>query len=74
MRFEDFLFDANEEHYIQTGRDFDDNEIEWMEAIYLEYADEDGFIDWEDHDEDSAWWVYMSEIVGLDDEEIERYA
>jgi hypothetical protein len=72
--FENWLFDQNEEHYIQTGRDFNDNEIEWMEAIYNEYADDEGFVDWTDHDEDSAWWIYMSEIVGLDDDQIEQYA
>ena len=75
MDFEGWLYDQNEERYIQTGHDFTDDEIEWMQVIYEEYADQDGFVDWEDHDmHDSAWYYYMSEIVGLSDEDIERYA
>ena len=74
MGFEEWLFDQNEEHYIQTGHDFNDDQIEWMQVIYEEY-NEDGYVDWEDHEmHDSAWYYYMSEIIGLDDETIERYA
>jgi len=72
--FADWLIDQNEEHYIQSGKEFTDDEIEWMEIIYEEYSD-NGFVDWEDHEmHDSAWYYYMHEIVGLDDETIERYA
>jgi len=71
--FEEWLFDQNEEHYIQSGRDFTDDQIEWMQVIWDEY-NEGGYVDWEHHEmHDSAWYYYMSEIIGLDDETIERY-
>lgn len=74
MDFEDWLVSQNDEYYIQTGNELDNEQIEWMEAIYEEYADEDGYIDWEDHDPDSAWWIYMEEVIGLDYEDVEKYA
>jgi hypothetical protein len=74
LDFEDFLFDANERYaHYHDGREFDENQVEWMQAIYEEYADEDGFIDWSNKSYDSAWYMYLSEVLDVDEEDIERY-
>ena len=49
------------------------DQIEWMQLIYQEYADEHGDVDWEKSMDNDAWYLYMSEVLGLDDETIERY-
>jgi hypothetical protein len=71
---EDFIFEANDWYRERWGRDFNDDQIEWMQLIYEEYADQDGDVDWTDKTHDSAWYYYMSEVLGYDDETIDRYS
>ena len=73
MGYEEWLFDQNEEYYIQTGREFNDDQIDWMRDIYESYAD-NGFVDWSDHSDGSAWYFYMAGVHGMSDEDIARYA
>jgi len=71
--FEDWLFDANESYYHHYGLEFNDEQIEWMQIIYEEYADDHGEIDWDNHTHDSAWYYYLTEVMGYDEDVIDRY-
>jgi hypothetical protein len=70
---EDFIMEANDWYNERWGRDFNNEQIEWMQLIYEEYADQNGDVDWTDKTHDSAWYYYMSEVLGYDDETIDRY-
>lgn len=75
MDASDWVFEQNEIHYHHYHRDYDDRELDAMVDIWNNYHDEFGEIDWHDHTMyDSAWYYFMSEVMGLDDETIERYA
>jgi hypothetical protein len=71
---EDFIFQANDWYRDRWGRDFNDDQIEWMQLIYEEYSDDNGDIDWTHDRDNEAWYYYMSEVLGLDDETIDRYS
>jgi hypothetical protein len=45
-----------------------------MQIIYEEYADENGDVEWAHERSNEAWYYYMSEVLGLDDETIDRYS
>lgn len=70
---EDFIMEANDHYRDRHGEDMSNDQIEWMQLIYQEYADEHGDVDWEKSMDNDAWYLYMSEVLGLDDETIERY-
>jgi len=71
---EDFLFEANDHYLDRYGEDMTDDQLEWMQIIYEEYADENGDVDWRHDRNNEAWYYYMSEVLGLDDETIDRYS
>ena len=71
---EDFIFNGNDWYRDRFGRDFNDDQIEWMQLIYQEYSDDQGEIDWTKSMDNDAWYLYMSEVLGLDDETINRYS
>ena len=71
---EDFIFESNDWYRERHGEDMNDDQIEWMQLIYEEYADENGDIDWTHDRDNEAWYYYMSEVLGLDDETIDRYS
>jgi hypothetical protein len=67
--------DAQEfiDHFEHYKGEADDEQREWLEIIYEEYND-DGYIDWDNHHpEDSAWYYYMTEVLGHDPADIEKY-
>ena len=69
QEFSDTAYEYFEHHY---GDYPNENQDEWIKAIWDEYND-DGKIDWNDHDYDSAWYMWMSEVLGYDDDTIEKY-
>jgi hypothetical protein len=69
QEFSDAFYERYEE---RTGEYPNSEQDEWMEAIWNEY-NEDGWIDWGEHGEDSAWYMYMTEVLGYSHEEIEKY-
>lgn len=70
--FEEFS-DAAYERFEHYYGDYPSNEQdEWLQAIWDEYND-DGYIDWDDHSDDSAWYMYMTEVLGYEHEDIEQY-
>jgi len=71
---EDFIFESNDHYRERHGDDMSNDQIEWMQLIYEEYADEFGEIDWTKSMDNDAWYLYMSEVLGLDDETIGRYS
>jgi len=71
---EDFIFEANDHYREQHGEDMNDDQLEWMQLIYEEYADDNGDVDWTKSRDNEAWYYYMSEVLGLDDETIDRYS
>jgi hypothetical protein len=67
--FSDRTYERFEHYY----GDFPDNQQDqWLEAIWEEY-NVDGYIDWDDHSYDSAWYMYMSEVLGYEDDDLEKY-
>jgi hypothetical protein len=70
---EDFLFEANDHYRERNGEDLNSEQLEWMQLIYEEYANDTGEVDWTHSMDNEAWYYYMSEVLGLDDETIERY-
>lgn len=74
MDASDWVFEQNEFHYHHYHRDFDNEEIDIMVDIWNNYHDEYGEIDWKDHTMyNSAWYWFLSSIMGLSDYDIERY-
>jgi len=71
---EDFIMEANDHYRDRHGEDMSNDQIEWMQLIYQEYADEHGDVDWTKDKDNDAWYLYMSEVLGLDDETIDRYS
>jgi hypothetical protein len=72
--FDDFLEDAEDWYAAHhNGEDFDEEQIEWMQIIYEEYADENGEIDWSDHSHDSAWYYYLTEVLDIDADQVDSY-
>jgi hypothetical protein len=71
---EDFIFESNDRYRDRTGEDMTNEQIEWMQLIYEDYADQYGDIDWTKSMDNDPWYLYMSEVLGLDDETIERYS
>lgn len=70
---EDFIYESNDRYEAMYGRELDNDQIEWLQIIWEEYADQDGEINWE-RTHDGAWYYYMSEVLGLDDDTIDRYS
>jgi hypothetical protein len=69
----DEFFDRMEEGFELHHRGpMDENRFEWLEAIWDEYNVE-GHIDWSNHGFDSAWYMYMTEVLDYSYEDIERY-
>jgi hypothetical protein len=71
---EDFVFEANDYYRSRYGEDMNNDQLEWMQIIYEEYADENGDVEWAHERSNEAWYYYMSEVLGLDDETIDRYS
>lgn len=71
---EDFIFQSNEHYRERYGDDLNNDQIEWLQIIYEEYADENGDIDWTHDKDNEAWYYYMSEVLGLDDDTIDKYS
>jgi hypothetical protein len=71
---EDFIFEANDWYRDRWGKDFNNDQIEWMQLIYEEYADSNGEVDFTHSADNEPWYYYMSEVLGLDDETIDRYS
>jgi hypothetical protein len=69
--FDDWLKEENDYYRAREGKDFNDDQIEWMRLIWEEYND-DGEINW-DKNHYGAWWYYMTEVLGYDEETVERY-
>jgi len=70
---EDFIFNGNEWYKERYGEDFNNNQIEWMQLIYEEYA-VNGEIDWTHDKDNDAWYIYCTEVLGWDDDKIDRYS
>jgi len=68
----DEFFDRIEEGGHFAHHEMNDDQFEWLEAIWDEYNDE-GYIDWDDKSADSAWYMYVTEVLGYEHEEIEKY-
>jgi hypothetical protein len=71
---EDFIFESNDWYRQHKGEDLNNDQIEWLQIIYEEYSDENGDIDWTHSMDNEPWYYYMSEVLGLDDETIDRYS
>jgi hypothetical protein len=72
---DEWVLDQNDFHYHHYGQDYGDEQLDWLGVIYDEYADDEGNVDFSEHTMgDGAWYYLMSEVYGLDDDTIERYA
>lgn len=71
---EDFVFEANDWYLDHWGKDMNNDQIEWMQLIYENYADSNGDVDWTRSMDNEPWYYYMSEVLGYDDETIDRYS
>lgn len=70
---EDFIFNGNEWYRARYGEDFNNEQIEWMQLIYEEYA-VDGEIDWTHSADNDAWYIYCTEVLGWNDDKVDRYS
>jgi hypothetical protein len=43
---DEWILDQAENYYEHHGRDFSDEQLDWLGYIWDTYADEDGDIDW----------------------------
>lgn len=71
---EDFIYESNDWYRERHGQDLNNDQVEWLQIIYQEYADEHGAIDWTHSRDNEPWYYYMSEVLGLDDDTIDRYS
>ncbi len=71
---EDFIFQSNEHYRERYGGDLNNDQIEWLQIIYQEYADDNGEVDFTHNKDNEPWYYYMSEVLGLDDDTIDRYS
>jgi len=71
--FDGFLDNSETWYFSHYHRDFNDEQLEWLELAWKEYNYE-GYIDWDDHRKDDSFWYYwMTEVLGYSDEDIEKY-
>jgi hypothetical protein len=73
MNFDDFLDDVADYYVAHHGEELSEEQEQWLEIIYEEYKQEDGSIDWEDHSRDSAWYYYLTEVLDIDEDVVDKY-
>jgi hypothetical protein len=71
--FDDFLDDVADYYMAHHHEELSEEQVQWLEIIYEEYAQDDGSIDWDDHSHDSAWYYYLTEVLGIDESDVDRY-
>jgi len=60
--------DQQNEYWQQTGHDFNEAQAKRLCEIWTKYQ-VNGVINWEDHTlGDSAWYWYMKDVIGIEDE------
>lgn len=75
MDRDDWISDQIDNHWHHYHDDFSDEQLSWLEYIWDVYADDEGYVDWDrSGDHDTAWYILMSEVYGLDDDTIDRYS
>jgi hypothetical protein len=70
---DEFVLNGNEHYRERYGEDMNNDQLDWMQLIYEEY-NVNGEIDWTHSSDNDAWYIYCTEVLGWDDDKVDRYS